>query len=511
MKITVDSKNTLRPLENFWTHIHFHPTDAIEDQWGRDILDRVAGDGAARYVRIYSMFEDMVGKNKSGELVYDFTLNDRRMDYLVSKGFKLLVCFNFMPLALAKNPGQVSVMERYKGKRINFSEPADYHEWQEVCYTYASHLIQRYGLERVSTWYMHCWNEPDHCYWLNDNSAADYSEEKLAAYTRLYDHFAAGISKASTAIKIGGPSAASNRTFIEEFILHTKEGTNHATGETGTKIDFFSVHTYSMHPSSIQKGDCPSISKLYAKVKYASDVMKKYGYADREILIDEWGPTSSGFISKDKIPEVVYRDTEYFPAFYAKLVDHYIRELPPHNIRVSKMMICLSGQHNLVEDFDGYRSFFTLSFYPKPIYNGYAMLSKLGDNLLEHQADRENDNLGVIPTLDGNGNCKILMYYTHEDMRKNLENCKVSLQIKGLSGSYRVRHYRIDHLYSNAHTKWLELGKPEKATQLERENIKSAGRLSLYYPEEVVDNLSEYMETVIMTKNSLSLIELDRV
>ena len=41
-------------------------------------------------------------------------------------------------------------------------------------------------------------------------------------------------------------------------------------------------------------------------------------------------------------------------------------------------MICLSGQHNLKREFHGYRSFFTLHGFPKPIYNAYALCAKLG-------------------------------------------------------------------------------------------------------------------------------------
>ena len=29
-------------IHNFWNNIHFHPTDAIEDDWGRLILDQVS-------------------------------------------------------------------------------------------------------------------------------------------------------------------------------------------------------------------------------------------------------------------------------------------------------------------------------------------------------------------------------------------------------------------------------------------------------------------------------------
>ena len=45
----------LKKQEKFWNHALFHPTDAIEDPWGRRILDRMAEDGAIKTIRIYAM------------------------------------------------------------------------------------------------------------------------------------------------------------------------------------------------------------------------------------------------------------------------------------------------------------------------------------------------------------------------------------------------------------------------------------------------------------------------
>ena len=42
MNIQIQASKPVRKVRNFWNYIHFHPTDAIEDQWGRDILNKVA-------------------------------------------------------------------------------------------------------------------------------------------------------------------------------------------------------------------------------------------------------------------------------------------------------------------------------------------------------------------------------------------------------------------------------------------------------------------------------------
>ena len=81
------SKDIVRQQKNFWNNCIFHPTDAIEDPWGKRILDRCAKDKAIQTVRIYAMFEDIVYEDENGGIAYDFRVSDLRLDYLVEKGY----------------------------------------------------------------------------------------------------------------------------------------------------------------------------------------------------------------------------------------------------------------------------------------------------------------------------------------------------------------------------------------------------------------------------------------
>ena len=80
----IQIKNTvLRTQNNFWNACVFHPTDAVEDPWGRRILDQMAKDGAIGTVRVYSMFEDIVYLDEDGGLCYDFRLSDLRTNRII--------------------------------------------------------------------------------------------------------------------------------------------------------------------------------------------------------------------------------------------------------------------------------------------------------------------------------------------------------------------------------------------------------------------------------------------
>ena len=113
-------KSVIKDQKNFWNACVFHPTDAVEDPWGRRILDQMAKDGAIGTVRVYSMFEDIVYLDEDGGLCYDFRLSDLRLDYLMERGYDLLVAYAGIPDCIASSTKNKTTAAknktRYKGK-----------------------------------------------------------------------------------------------------------------------------------------------------------------------------------------------------------------------------------------------------------------------------------------------------------------------------------------------------------------------------------------------------------
>lgn len=508
MKVNVKT-NGGTELNNFWNSVHFHPTDAIEDDWGHEIIENFKKDNIARYIRIHSMFEDIVTRGEDGRLCYDFSESDNRIDYLVEGGFNLLICFDFMPVCMASDPLHNFSGWRYKNKRFNRSAPSDYEEWEEVCAAYTKHLIDRYGEEKVKNWYFHCWNEPDAGYWINtkgnDECDADGDTDKIDEYIKLYDYFARGVSSVCDKIRIGGPSCAGSDRFIRRFMEHTVKGINSKTGKKGVKCDFISIHCYSQGIySGLPNKTFVSPDNIMQRLHTIHNMMEEIGIGDREVLFDEWGIAGGGFLGVDRDPRMIFRETEYYSAFYARLIDLIIQD---SKLNMTFMMICLSGQGHGVTDFCGYRSFFTINGFRKPIYNAFSMYSKLGNKLLEHDFAKD-EYTGIIPTKDDNGNIKILVYRHCDVFDKVIPNDRVSFNIDGLKGKYKVNHYRIDKCTSNSYSKWREFGSPEMPTFEEREAINAAGQLEMYCPPEEVDINGIFNYDVVMQQNSVSLIEL---
>lgn len=423
---------------NFWNHILFHPTDAIEDPWGKRILDRIAADGAAKTVRIYSMFEDIVYLNEKGELQYDWRLSDLRLDYLLEKGYDLLIAYGGMPDCIASSTGFKTSASfnktRYKGKMWNSMPPKNYALWEEICYEYTMHNIRRYGLERVTKWHLQCFNEPDIPAFFMSNLPESAVAVRSEAYNKMYAGFERGIRRASEKLTLGGPCLAYNLDFLKQFLNFVK--TN------DLRLDFISMHNYGTSPELLNNGEDFSVEHNVKKQKNYLAAIRDAGFQHTPIIVDEWGMASCGFHNRTQCPHFLARETEMMAAYFIKLIHAFIRE----DFKIEQLMICLSGQHEMTEDFSGFRNFFTLNFIAKPIYNAYRMASELGEDFLA--AEYENEHLAVLPTRKEDGQYAVLLTYAAEHFQDNLPAVEETLTFPDAEGK-TFEIYCIDRLHTN--------------------------------------------------------------
>lgn len=488
-------------IKNFWNHCHFHPTDAVEDPWGKRILDRISYDRSIDTVRIYTMFEDIAYLDGNGKICYDFRLNDLRLDYMIEKGFNLLLSYNFMPECIAKNKNSTSTVcknkTRYKGKTINTSVPSDYLAWEELCFEYTKHILQRYGTQIVSKWYLQCFNEPDipQFFMSELEGNSENTLIRLAEYCKLYEAFEKGVMIAGgEKLRIGGPALAGSIDFFEDFLNYVNK--------KGLKLDFLSLHNYGTNPVKLSDGTCPLSVKnnVNKHLKYL-DVIRAKGFDNTEIIYDEWGASTAGFFNREDAPELMFRETEVFSAYYVKLIYEFLKL----DGNISKMLICLSGQHEMTEDFSGFRNFFTLNFIAKPIYNAYVLASKLHDTLIESES--ENQNVSVISTKNANGKYAVLMVYCAENFDENLPDICEDVNFEENLEGKTLKIYRIDkettnpyRLYVKMNVKQQELTPQDLALLRNEGNIKPVSLSTLRAQEHV---------SVKMSANSVVLITID--
>jgi len=507
MKITVDTSKIVKKQHNFWNNLHFHPTDAIEDDWGKRILDEVAREKVAQTVRMYAMLEDIVTE-KDGKLYYDFTLNDIRLDYMIKKGYNILLSYVFIPPFLAVTPTNKSSVAknktRYKGKIIVPSYPKDYSVWQEICRVYTEHIIERYGAETVSGWYLQCYNEPDiDPFFMAEvsGSSDEAGLKRLVEYKKLYKGFADGINEAcrntgACKMKIGGPALAHIKPFLDGLLEYTSK--------ENIQIDYVCVHNYGTNPVEMRSGARPlTVENNIIKYNAYRAIVDKYYPQGMELVIDEWGASSHGFVDKDTYPEMMFRETEVYSAYLGKLITRFV----DMDARISKLMICLSGQHEMTEDFSGFRNFFSLNFIKKPIYNAYAATRKLCENVLWHSEVPQNATL--LATGDGNGKYALLYTYSSEYFDGNLSDITVNTELCGMAdGAKTVRTYRIDKDHLNPYAVYTKNGWGPVLTEQQITQLRAMAQLEpcQTYTAECKNGVLDI--TVTLTDNCLILQEI---
>ena len=481
----------IKKQPKFWNHALFHPTDAIEDSWGKRILDRMSADGAIKTVRIYTMFEDIVYFGEDGELCYDFRISDLRLDYMLEKGFDLLLAYGGIPDCISTSANLMAVVSknktRYKGKLWNSAPPRNYSEWEEICYEYTKHLVERYGEETVARWHCQCFNEPDGSFWMR-NIPKDDIVPRCVEYCKLYDAFVRGVRRASKGIRVGGPALAHRTAFLDCFLDYVKK--------SGVELNYVALHTYGTGPDKLNSGERPLATEnhfTYA-IEPCLEIMRKYGFEDVEMILDEWGAASHGFCNMEECPNFIFRENEVYSAYFTK----FIYQLIESGINISKLMICLSGQHEMVTDFSGFRNFFTLNFITKPIYNVHLMTSKMGDLLVESKVD--NQNVFAVSTKDDNGNYATLMTYCSEHFEENLPDVEEKITFAEDILDKTVTVYCIDKNHTNPYRMWERAGKSEMTEELLRA-LREEGKLK---PVKI-QNGSEPL-TVKMTPNCTYLI-----
>lgn len=478
-------------IRNFWNNIHFHPTDAIEDAWGQRILNRVSEDRVARTVRMYAMLEDIVSMDEDGRLHYDFTLNDTRIDYMLDKGFDLLLSYNFIPPCISSNPDEVSRMcksaTRYKGKFIVTAPPGDYALWEEICRQYTRHLVERYGAERVRSWHLQCFNEPDiESFFMKGEKDA---KVRAGEYSKLYDAFARGVLSVDDGLCVGGPALAGNLTFYEQFLRHLRD--------TDTRIDYICVHAYGTDPAFIQYRPL-NVRNSIAKLRRLQALAKQYGFGHLPFIVDEWGASACGFYNIEEEPLYIFRDTEKFAAYFARMITLY----EDMDMGLDKLILCLSGQHEMKQDFTGFRNFFSLNFFARPIYHAYKLAAKLGNVKLGCDTEAVRECMTVFPTADGE-RIAVLLCHSADDLR-DLEEESVELTVSGFSGQKRARLWRIDQTHANAYHRFQKLGCPDPLTEEQILDIRAFGECE---PTEIGPVAAGQSITLDMPSDCVLLVE----
>lgn len=507
--VDVDAKRKLGELKPFWANQIIHPTDYVLTEWGKNFINLLKETGAAKqYIRIYNQPEVAIRINDNGQIYYDWSKFDEMAKLILASGNKLAVVFFGMPEQLALYPE--SLRKRPFGVNVSTSPPKDYLLWEELCRDFTKHVVTKYGIKEVKQWTFRCWNEPDGGFWYKHD---------LKEYLKLYDFFAKAVKEVHPDIKIGGPALTGTITYKKpenfKFILeHLCNGTNHATGKTGSPVDFLSIHTYGGSNAGAAPGKKgPDVDYLIEQQIRCADMRDEYLQLRKiPIYVEEWGESTRGTTGTSIEPIADVRNSQYAAAFMTTWVERHIKIKQQHDRGFEKFIYCSSGYEGIrTHDFMGFRTLDTKNGYHKPILNAYKLLNKLASEMVYVKINVENKNLSAFATSDSKRLTVVITNYQSEKVNNDGDSFDFVLNIKTLwnpKSKVVLKHWRIDDNHSNSYTAYKKAGSPNAPTPIQIDAIKS--KMELETLEIIQDmnvaDLADYKMS--LPCNAVSLIEI---
>ncbi len=401
--------------------------------------------GTFNYIRAFNIFTNGVAVTQFGEGCeiysedamgnpqFNWTVCDQVFDYIVSLDFDIIVDFTLMPIELASNKER---LQPWFGG--NMSPPMSHEKWLKLVYETTRHLVDRYGLERVSNWYFEVWNEPDLAwlFWIADQDnpnprLRDWGD--MQAYNKLYDYTVEAVKRVDPNLPVGGPVVAGS--YIEPFLEHLDEK-NYATGKKGTSIDFLSFHSYgSVFEKVINKID--EIHRTAGKFKKEH---QKLPY-----IISEFSP------SPYDPPWYVNQYPALWLIATVDAVFNYADQrqrsdlLPRAMIYWTSPVIKNFGEDAVKKDTDGLATTLGNHLFKLPAFNAFEMLGYLSNERVnvtnsvpfpDYKENLGNEFVNLINAIatQSDSTFEVLLYqFTENDaFNQNKKEYRVKLNIKNI-------------------------------------------------------------------------------
>jgi xylan 1,4-beta-xylosidase len=465
-RLTIDARAPGRAFAHGWEEFFGsgRAVLALRAQY-QDDLSLMKSATGIEYVRFHGLLDDDVGvvddrtalfynsRGRSRGDVYNFSYVDQIMDALQARGIRPFIELDFMPQRLARNPKALFGFWYHP----NVSPPASYARWDALIEALARHLIARYGIAEVSQWYFEVWNEPNLDFW--------GGKPKQKTYFELYDHSARALKRVDPRLRIGGPATA-QAAWVPAFLAHVA----HAK----VPIDFVSTHVYANDTSEDVFGTERRIARrdmVCLAMRKVHDQLERSSLPHLPLIFSEYNASYANE------PDVT--DTPYMGPWLASTIAQC------DGLAAGMSYWTFS---DVFEEGGVVRSPFYGGFgviaedeIPKPAFNAFLLLHKLGDIRLDRDAQSAlvtRTRTGALAMAlwnysppDGTG-----PHYTPPPATRTLRTFDITL--RNIDPSAHVRLWRLDDQHGNAVSAFDAMGRPPWPTPAQVRTLKAAARLS---------------------------------
>ncbi|CAN7363993.1 beta-xylosidase [Paenibacillus sp. LjRoot153] len=457
--VNLDSKTEAFP--HYWELCigSCHAYTALRADYQR-LLTKAHEELGFKYVRFHGLLDDNMSVYTvlTGKELYSFHNIDVIFDFLLSIGMKPFIELGFMPSALASGD---KTCFSYKG---NITPPKSYDKWFELVNTLVKHLVERYGIEEVRTWFFEVWNEPNLKYFW-----AGSKEE----YMKLYEYSARAIKQVDSLLKVGGPASSGN-AWIPDFIDYCKNN--------NVAVDFISTHHYPTSDplSTHHEIDIEAMMRLEEEEKkkafaalmnpnYERGVMAvmtqnaKREAGDYPLYYTEWN--SAAFPYK--------QDEPYSAAFVVKTLADNAGLVEGYSFWTFSDIFEESVQQSL--PFHGGFGLLNIDGVPKPTYHAYRIMHGLGTERISMETC-EIETLELLVTKKSAG--LAMAIHNHNAPEQEITGAEVCITFRGDLTGKQATIRVIDETHANPKAKWVGQGSPEYPTKHQLQELFKASEVT---------------------------------
>jgi len=443
--IRVDLSAPSHAFPHFWeqTFGSGRAVLSLRDSYRRDLREVKRATGF-KYIRFHAILHDEVGvydEDAQGNPVYNFSYVDQIYDGLLENGVRPFVELSFMPTKLAAR--QTLQAFWYKP---NVSPPKSWDKWGDLISHLGQHLVDRYGIDEVSQWYFEVWNEPNLDFWAG--------EPKDETYFQLYDVADRALKSVSPRLRVGGPATA-QAAWADRFLRHVTE--NHVP------VDFVSTHVYANDLSTDVFGTQEAISRTQMVCRAARkvhDQVKSSAQPNLPIFFTEY---NASYKTEPDVTDSI---------FMGPWLADTIRQCDGLMDMLAYWAFSdvFEEQGVVKRPFYGGYGLIAEGGVPKPAFNAFLLLHKLGDQRIA------NDSESALVTKRSDGT--VVMAVWNLSLPEEAGQPKeIKIQLAGKKNMRRALVYRLDSTHGSVSQRYAAMEKPAYPTAKQWEELRRAAQL----------------------------------
>lgn len=475
--VTIDASAPGTPLPHNWEQMFGSGRAilALRESYQRDLRTVKAATGFT-YVRFHAIFHDEVGvydTDKDGKPVYNWSYVDQIYDALLANGVKPFVELSFMPKKMAARQD----LHAFWYKQV-VSPPTDYNQWGALVEAFTRHLVERYGIDEVASWYFEVWNEPNIDFWTGRPAQSTYFE--------LYDHAAHAVKAVSPRLRVGGPATA-QAAWVDAMIAHA--------AAANVPLDFVSTHVYgndtaadvfgtAPHPEIPPHGMvCAAVEKVHQQIAHSATPQMP--------LI--WSEYNATYMNQTEVKDSIYMG----PWLARSIADCGDKAQMMSYWAFSDVF---EEQGVVKTPFYGGYGLVAERGIPKPALRAFTLLHALGTERLPGDAKQD-----ALITRASDGSLRVALWNGVEPGQTGAPR-QFHLVVRGLSATSAVTIRRLDAEHGDTQSAWKRMGSPAYPTQAQVEQLRS---LAVEKPEEQTRLQSGALD-VTVPPNGLAVVWIAR-